>query len=104
MTVCGMKGFLSFLIIWLINKKSMTGAELALELEHRKGHKPSPGTIYPVLKGLKDKGLLAIDDNKRYSLTEKGKKELEIHLNTFFQTFSDIDEMRAKCKCHNHHS
>jgi DNA-binding PadR family transcriptional regulator len=93
-----MKGFLSFLILWLVSKKSMTGAEIALELEKRKGHKPSPGTIYPVLKDLKDKGLLSVDQNKRYSLTKRGKKELEVHIKTFFETFCDIDEMRSRCK------
>ncbi|MEE9459013.1 MAG: PadR family transcriptional regulator, partial [Candidatus Bathyarchaeia archaeon] len=56
MTRCEMKGFLSFIIMWLVNKKHMSGAEIALELEKRKGSKPSPGTIYPVLKDLKDKG------------------------------------------------
>jgi DNA-binding PadR family transcriptional regulator len=76
----------------------MTGAELALELEKRKGKKPSPGTIYPVLKKLKNKGLLSIDENKRYSLTKSGEKELEVHINTFFRTFCDIDEMRSCCK------
>lgn len=98
MTHCQMKGFLNFLIIWLISKKNMTGAEIAIELEKRKGHKPSPGTIYPVLKNLKDNGLLSVDKNKRYSLTKKGQKELEVHLNTFFETFCDIDEMRS-CHC-----
>jgi predicted transcriptional regulator len=100
---CHMKGFLSFLILWIINKKNMTGAEITLELEKRKGTRPSPGTIYPVLKDLKDKGFLSIDKNKRYSLTKSGKKVLEESINTFFQTFSDIDEMRAVCKCHHHH-
>jgi DNA-binding PadR family transcriptional regulator len=90
-----MKGFLSFLILWLMSKKSMTGTELAIELEKRKGHRPSPGTIYPVLKDLKDKGLLSVDEHKRYSLTKRGEKELSIHLNTFFDTFCDIDEMRS---------
>ena len=75
----------------------MTGAELALELERRKGNKPSPGTIYPVLKYLKDKGLI-MDKERRYSLTSKGKKELEVHLNTFFKTFCDIEEMKSCCK------
>lgn len=97
MTECDMKGFLSFLILWLVNKKSMTGAELALELEKRKGSKPSPGTIYPALKYLKDKKLLSVDENKRYSLTKKGNKELEILIKIFFETFCDVDEMRACC-------
>ena len=102
MTICKMKGFLSFLVLWLISKKNMNGAEIALELEKRKGSKPSPGTIYPVLKDLKDKGLLSIDENKRYSLTDKGKKDLEMSLNTFFETFSDVDEMKSHCNCHYH--
>ena len=97
-----MKGFLSFLILWLINKKTMTGAEITLEIEKRKGNKPSPGTIYPVLKDLKDKGFLSIDKNKRYTLTQKGKKELEKSLETFFDTFCDVDEMRSTCQCHKH--
>jgi DNA-binding PadR family transcriptional regulator len=95
-----MKGFLSFLILWLISKKNMTGTEIALELEKRKGQRPSPGTIYPVLKDLKDKGLLSVDKNKRYSLTKHGREELEMSLNTFFETFCDVDEMRSHCKCH----
>ncbi|MEE8565495.1 MAG: PadR family transcriptional regulator [Candidatus Thermoplasmatota archaeon] len=97
---CQMKGFLSFLILWLINKKNMTGSEIAEELEQRKGSRPSPGTIYPVLKDLKERGLLSIDENKRYSLTTPGEKELDQHLKSFFNTFCDIDEMRTQCQCH----
>ena len=97
MTHCRPKGFLSFLILWLVSKKSMTGAEIALELEKRKGKKPSPGTIYPVLKSMKERKLLSIDENKRYTLTEKGKKSLEAHLDAFIRTFYDIDEMKSCC-------
>ena len=91
------KGFLTMIIMWLVSRKSMTGAEIALELEKRKGSKPSPGTIYPALKYLKDKGLLSVDEKKCYSLTPKGRKELTFHLNTFFETFCDLDEMRSCC-------
>ena len=96
---CQMKGFLTFLILWLISKKKMTGAEITLELEKRKGSKPSPGTIYPALKDLKGKNLLSVDENKRYSLTKEGEKELENSLNIFFDTFCDVDEMRSHCQC-----
>jgi len=98
MAICKMKGFLSFLMLWMISKNEMNGAELALELEKRKGSKPSPGTIYPALKDLKDKDLIKVDENKRYTLTNKGKEELSTLLNTFFKTFSDVDEMRSCCK------
>ncbi|MGV8131062.1 MAG: PadR family transcriptional regulator [Candidatus Pacearchaeota archaeon] len=90
---CDMRGFLSFLILFIISKKSMHGQEIALELEKRKGCKPSPGTIYPALKQLKENGL--IKENKEgktitYSLTLEGKKELEKAKIQFCRTFSDI--------------
>src|SRR4030042_4841916 len=91
------KGFLSFLILWLVRKKALTGAEIAMELEKRRGRKPSPGTIYPVLKHLNEENILLIDENKRYSLTEKGQKALEAHLDSFVNTFYDIDEMKSCC-------
>jgi len=97
MTHCRSKGFLYFLILWLVSRESMTGAEIALELEKRKGKKPSPGTIYPVLKAMKERKLLSIDENKRYTLTEEGKKSLEAHLDAFIRTFYDIDEMKSCC-------
>jgi len=97
-----MKGFLSFLILWLISKKEMTGAEISEELEQRRGHRPSPGTIYPVLKYLTNIDLLKVDDNKKYSLTKKGEKELDMSLDQFFDTFWDVDEMRKHCHCRKH--
>ena len=99
---CRMKGFLTFLILWLVSKKTMTGAEITQELENRRGQRPSPGTIYPVLKYLTEKELLKVDKNKKYSLTRQGKEELEISLNSFFDTFCDIDEMKSHCQCHGH--
>jgi DNA-binding PadR family transcriptional regulator len=96
---CKTKGFLSFLILWLISKKELTGTEISLELEKRRGKKPSPGTIYPVLKSMKEKNLLTTDINKRYKLTDQGKISLDAHLDTFIKTFYDIDEMKSCC-CH----
>ncbi len=91
------KGFLSFLILWLVRREALTGVEIALELEKRRGRKPSPGTIYPVLKHLNEAKILVMDENKRYSLTEKGQKALEAHLDSFVNTFYDIDEMKSCC-------
>ncbi len=98
MDCCDMKGFLSYLILWILSKKSMTGAELAQELEKRKGTKPSPGTIYPALKELKEKGWIKADKNKRYSLTKKGDKELKAACNRFSKAFYDMKEMNNCCR------
>ena len=93
---CKTKGHLSFLVLWILSKKNMTGAELATELKKRKGRKPSPGTIYPLLKHMKDENLLAVDKNKSYNLTKQGKETLESHLKAFIKTFYDIDEMKSQ--------
>lgn len=88
------RGFLSFLILWMLRSDKMNGSEITDEMEKRKGRRFSPGTIYPVLKKLKDKGLIIDDEEKRYSLTEKGKKELIIRIDNFFRSFHDLEEMR----------
>jgi DNA-binding PadR family transcriptional regulator len=92
-----MKGYLSFLVLWIVSKGSKTGTEIAKELEKRKGTKPSPGTIYPVLKDLKAKGLIKIDKKMRYMLTKYGKAELNEQIEAFLLIFPDMDEMRLCC-------
>ncbi|VVB98814.1 Transcriptional regulator PadR-like family protein [uncultured archaeon] len=98
MKCCGMKGFLTYLILWNLGKRSMTGAELAVELEKRKAAKPSPGTIYPALKELKKQGLISSDENKAYTLTKKGKEELKAACGFFCGIFYDMNEMLRFCK------
>jgi len=93
-----MRGFLSYLVLWSLKDKTMNGAEIAKELEKRKGSKPSPGTIYPVLKELKDNGLISCDDNKDYSLTKKGEKELMGACAVFCRQFYDFYDMRKCCR------
>ena len=90
---CDMRGMLSFLILFLLSKKTMNGQEIAKEIEKRKGEKPSPGTIYPALKALREHKL--IKENKQgksisYTLTTEGKTSLKISKRHFCQVFSDI--------------
>ena len=98
MKCCDMRGFLSYLMLWMLSKKSMNGAKIAKELEKRKGSKPSPGTVYPALKELREKGLIVADKNKIYSLTKKGKKELKSACASFCGMFYDMKEMSQCCK------
>lgn len=88
-----MRGFLSFLILFLLSKKNMNGQEISKEIEIRKGCRPSPGTIYPALKSLR--GIKLIKENKEkqkiiYSLTKKGEKSLKIAKKKFRKIFSDL--------------
>jgi len=87
---------LTFLVLWLINTGHTTGAEISREYEKRKGTKPSPGTIYPLLKCLKGKGMIA-ETNKQYALTKKGERELLTARKEFQDLFYDMHDI---CDCH----
>ena len=95
---CEMKGFLSLFILWSLSKQNLTGAQIAEDIERRKGTKPSPGTIYPALKDLKEKGLITANKKKEYSLTKKGKEELQHGLQMFCTVFSEFHEMKSCCR------
>jgi PadR family transcriptional regulator, regulatory protein PadR len=90
---CYMRGLLGFLVLSLVSKKPMHGQEIASELAKRKGEKPSPGTIYPALKALRDAGFLSeLKEGKTitYSLTSRGEKALELSKKKFTRTFFGV--------------
>ena len=71
----------------------MHGQEIAAELEKRKGCKPSPGTIYPALKALKEDGLIKekkVGKIINYSLTVRGEKVLRIAKQRFCRIFLGV--------------
>lgn len=76
----------------------MKGADITKELGKRKGTNPSPGTIYPALKELREKGLISADKHKVYSITKKGQKELMDACATFCNMFYDMKDMFKCCK------
>ena len=99
---CEMKGFLSLLLLWIIHEKKMTGSGIANEISARKGSKPSPGTVYPVLKALSESGFIQEVKNgakeKKYKITKKGKNELKAATRKFCMIFYDMkDEFQKRC-------
>jgi len=97
MKCCDMRGFLSFLILWILKKGPMNGAEISRELEKRKGNKPSPGTLYPALKELREKRLISADERKVYSLTAAGEKALSSACRAFSTIFYDAKDISSCC-------
>ena len=78
------KGFLRYQLLKMLGEKPMSGSEIMSELESEtNGYwKPSPGSIYPLLAWLQDKGHIKEADQqepgmRRYTLTEQGKAFLE---------------------------
>ena len=105
---CDMRGMLSFLILFLLSKEPLHGQALADEIEKRKGEKPSPGTIYPALKALKETGWIEERAEKDgrvnnkmagkegktivYSLTPDGRLALKAAKQRFCQIFIGVME------------
>lgn len=96
-----MRGFLSFRVLKIISKKNMSGEDIRQEIKKRKGSKPSPGTIYPVLKSLNESGFIEeVKDGgkeKKYKLTKKGQKEIKIATKRFCEIFYDMKDEFQKC-------
>ncbi len=90
---CDMRGLLSFLILFILSRKQMHGQEIADEIEKRKGMRPSPGTIYPALKSLKEDGFIKEKKQGKtitYTITHEGERALKIAKQQFCRTFIDI--------------
>ena len=84
------KGFLRYRVLKMLNEKPMSGSEMISEIEKETdGHwVPSPGSIYPLLAWLQDKGYIKETAEKgagikRYTLTDQGKAFLEEHIKTY---------------------
>ena len=90
---CDMRGMLSFMLLWLLCKRPMYGQELAVEIAKRKGEKPNPGTIYPALKHLHERGLVQIRCEGRktiYELTKQGQVGITEATYYFERVFGEI--------------
>lgn len=81
---CVPKGFLRFHVLRLLKEKPMSGSEImdAIEKETHGFWRPSPGSIYPLLAWLQDKGYIKEVPGeeggiRRYTITEQGLKLLE---------------------------
>jgi len=78
------RGLLRFLVLKLLMEKPMSGAEIVEEIERETSGKwkPSPGSIYPLLARLQDKGYTNESPTgesgmKHYVLTDEGKTFFE---------------------------
>ncbi len=79
-------GFLSFYILFLLQEKDYFGQEIINEISNRTENcwLPNPGVIYPLLKEMKDDGLIegkwvteGIHPRFVYHITKKGKDQYE---------------------------
>ncbi len=73
----------------------MHGQKIATEIARRRGTKPTPGTIYPALKDLNERGLIKGEKQGKkviYSLTDEGREGIEEACEYFCKAFGEIFE------------
>ncbi len=69
----------------MLDERPMHGYELIGALEERSGGrwKPSPGSVYPALDRLEERGLItpvdSDDDTRRFEITDEGRAHLARH-------------------------
>ncbi len=75
------RGLLRFIVLKFLSEMPMSGAEIVNKVENETGGKwkPSPGSIYPLLAGLRENGFIhespAFESGmKHYSLTDSGEE------------------------------
>ncbi|WP_054845949.1 PadR family transcriptional regulator [Sulfuracidifex tepidarius] len=88
------KGVLRYLVMESISEKPLRVYDIIKSIEERFDgtYRPSTGSIYPILKGLVDEGLVEVnekDGKKTYVLNQAGKQELEKAREKFKTKFAD---------------
>jgi DNA-binding PadR family transcriptional regulator len=76
------RGFLDYVVLQSLTLNQRSGTELMDEIEQKTHWRPSPGSIYPLLKKLNERGLIleTVSDEpglKRFTITDNGKNALE---------------------------
>ena len=74
------KGFLKFLMLRMISEGDATGYQLIKDIESVTGSAPSTGSVYPMLKSMKEEGWIEgrKEDGKTfYSITDTGRQRLQ---------------------------
>lgn len=91
------RGYYKAIVLYLLLSGPMSGYEMIKAIEGSFGGRvrPSPGTIYPLLKFLEEEGYITSEERrvgrkmkKVYRITEKGRELLDGYLKD--QTFSQL--------------
>ena len=83
------------MIVYLLSSSPKNGVELmdGVESITRGWWRPTPGSIYPLLKEMADQGILKKLDDGRYELTQKGRAQLQKPFGPPFHGPRNMDDM-----------
>jgi formylmethanofuran dehydrogenase subunit E len=91
------KGFLKYMMLKAISENEATGYQLIKKVASVTGHKPSTGSIYPLLKSMEKDGWISgksRDDKTIYKITKLGREKIkefdEIKMDQIFKIHESI--------------
>ena len=66
-------------VLYIVKDSPKSGAQImdSMEANLQGWWRPSPGSIYPLLKNMVAEGVLSRSEDDRYSLTPSGKEEID---------------------------
>jgi DNA-binding PadR family transcriptional regulator len=78
------RGFLDYAVLSALSREPLSGKELMDDIEGKSNWRPSPGSIYPLLRKLSKRGSIEEVESgepglKSFVLTESGEELLEDH-------------------------
>jgi DNA-binding PadR family transcriptional regulator len=73
------RGRLRSMILWLLYQSPKRGIDIIDDVYKMTWGfwKPSPGSVYPLLSKMEEEGVIRKIDGERYTITDKGIKEIE---------------------------
>ncbi len=92
-------GNLRLCILKSLEKEPASGYGIMKQISELTGHKPSAGSLYPIMAELTTHKLVTRNKDEHYALTAEGKKQLTKELN---ELSSLIDEMVRHAKLFDH--
>ncbi|MDA4125028.1 MAG: PadR family transcriptional regulator [Thaumarchaeota archaeon] len=86
---------LRMMVLTILRTSPKNGVEImdGIESMTRGWWRPSPGSIYPLLKQLDEDGLVKAKDDGRYQLTAKASEGLETSFGPRFRRPQTVDDM-----------
>jgi len=86
---------LPHMVLFLLSSSPKNGVELmdGVESITRGWWRPTPGSIYPLLKEMSDQGVVKRRDDGRYELTPKGRSQEQMPLGPRPRHAPNIDDM-----------
>lgn len=82
-------------VLSMLEAAPKNGAEIMDEIESMSQGwwRPSPGSVYPLLDGMVEEGLILKREDGRYELTEKGRQATEFPFGGPFRRAHSVEEM-----------